>query len=125
MDNPKVWQIGELKQRVIDILRLNLKMCPIYIGDENIEHMKSEHPYAYTRYGADIRDILENPKYVSKHPIDNDNSIHYIRVYTSNNDYVKVVVKPTKGGKLFVKSMFKIDRQNIYQYWTRHTFKTY
>jgi hypothetical protein len=125
LNNKKIWQIGELKQRVIDLLKINFKVCPIYIGDDNIEHIKSEHPHAYARYGADIKDILENPKYVSQHPICNDDSIHYIKIYTQSNDYVKVVVKPTKAGKLFVKSMFIIDKQNIYQYWTRHVFKTY
>ena len=58
MNNKKIWQIGELKQRVIDLLKINFKVCPIYIGDDNIEHIKSEHPNAYARYGADIKDIL-------------------------------------------------------------------
>ena len=126
MDNPKKWQIGELKQRVIDLLEIDFKVCPIYIGDDNIEHMKIEHPRDYARYSVDIKDILENPKYVSKHPTDDsDDSIHYIRVYTPNNDYIKVVVRPTRNKKLFVRSLFVIDRQNIYQYWTRHAFKIY
>jgi hypothetical protein len=125
LDTPKIYQIGELKQRVIDILKLNLSVCTIYIGDDNIEHIKSEHPNDYSLYGADIKNILENPTYVSKHPIDDDDSIHYIKTYSPSNDYVKVVVRPTKRRKLFVRSLFVLSKQNIYQYWTSHSLKSY
>lgn len=64
MDNPKIYQIGELKQKVIDILKLDLNVCPIYIGSDNINHMKSEHPNDYAVYGPDINNILESSTYV-------------------------------------------------------------
>jgi hypothetical protein len=125
LDNPKIYQIGELKQKVINILKLDLNVCPIYIGSDNIDHMKSEHPNDYALYGSDINNILENPTYVSKHPIDDDGSIHYIKIYTPSNDYVKVVVRSSKGNKLFVRSLFVISKQNIHQYWTKHALRTY
>ena len=125
MNYQNKWQIGELNQRVIDLLELNLGICPIYIGDSNIEHMISEHPHNYERYGSDISDILNNPTYVSTHLTENDGSIHYVRVNSVNNDYIKVIVRPTRANVLFVRSLFVMDSANINRYWTRHAFKTY
>jgi len=125
LNNQKKWKIGELNARVISLLKLNLDECTIYIGDDNIEHMKSEHPKDYIKYGKNIKEILENPTYVSKHITKDDNSIHYIRVFKESNDYVKVIVRPTQKGKLFVRSVFVISEQNIYHYWLKNAFKTY
>ena len=125
LDNSNIYQIGELKQKVIDILKLDLRVCPIYIGSDNIEHMKTEHPRDYNVYGSDINSILESPTYVSKHPIDDDGSIHYIKVYNPGNIYVKLVVRPSKGKQLFARSLFVISKQNIYQYWTSHALRPY
>ena len=125
LNNKKFWQIGELKERVINLLGLNITIRPIYIGNDNILHMQTEHPIDYSNYGSDIAIILNNPTYVSKHPDCGDGAIHYIRVYNPGNIYVKLVVRPTKKEVLFVRSLFIISRRNIHQYWTSHSLKSY
>lgn len=47
-------KIGCFTQEVIDLLELNLKAdTPIFIGDSNIEHIKSRHPYEYEKYSSE------------------------------------------------------------------------
>lgn len=44
-------QIGVITKRVIELLDLDYKMeIPIYIGDDNIKHMKREHLEDYNKY---------------------------------------------------------------------------
>lgn len=41
-------EIGEITQSVIDLLGLGIPAnTPIYIGEENIAHIKSRHPYEF------------------------------------------------------------------------------
>lgn len=125
LNNQKIWQIGELKERVINLLGLDIATRPIYIGNDNILHMQTEHPNDYSNYGSDIPIILNNPTYVSKHPDYGDMAIHYIRVYNPGNIYVKIVVRPTKKELLFVRSLFVISKKNVHQYWTTQSLKSY
>jgi hypothetical protein len=50
---------------------------PIFLGQQNIDHMLSEHPHDYTIYAAHITSIILNPDYVSLHP--DNGSIQYIK----------------------------------------------
>lgn len=44
-------QIGKVTKKVIKLLELDYKNeIPIYIGDNNIEHMKREHLNDYNKY---------------------------------------------------------------------------
>lgn len=49
-------QIGILTKKVINLLDLNLKKeLPIYIGDNNINHIKRQHLEDYSKYRCQYR----------------------------------------------------------------------
>ena len=72
-------KIGEINQRVIELLNLTIKAgTPIYIGESNIAHMLASHPDDYLKYKNNLHEIIENPDYIGLNP--NDKSIEYIKV---------------------------------------------
>jgi hypothetical protein len=78
--NNGIWKVGELSYRVIKLLGLSLQEgSPIYIGKENIRHIKKSHLRDFQKYGKDINKIISFPNYISRNP--KKNSIEYIKVY--------------------------------------------
>lgn len=61
--------VGYISQSVIETLGLELKPnTPVFIGESNIEHIKSRHPYKYDVYYKDIGTIINSPDYVGLNP---------------------------------------------------------
>ena len=70
-------KIGEFSQKIIDTLTLNVSVgTPIYIGDSNIEHIKSRHPYEFEKYIDKIEEIISKPDYIGQNP--HDSSILFV-----------------------------------------------
>lgn len=108
-------KIGMVTKKVIKLLDLDYKTeIPIYIGEDNINHMKKEHIEAFTRYSSNIEDIINNPTYVAKNP--KQGSIEYIKEYQINNEFVLVAVRATNNGRMFARTMFIMTqrKKNIY-----------
>lgn len=73
-------QIGKVSKKVIDILGLNCEEGKkIFIGENNIKHIKEKHYEDFIRYGNDIENIICNPTYIARNP--NQDSIEYIKEY--------------------------------------------
>ena len=52
-------KIGVFKKEIIDLLGLNIAAdTPIYVGDQNIEHMQNRHPAEYEKYFFRIEEIM-------------------------------------------------------------------
>jgi len=101
--------VGVLTQQVIDLLDLDFKAgTPIYIGELNIEHMEQSHPKDFRKYGRKIGLILSAPDYVGYN--EKDESIEYIRSFGL---YVKVAVRVSNSGSLFVRSLYHINDKQI------------
>jgi len=97
--NNGIWKVGELSYRVIKLLGLSLQEgSPIYIGKENIRHIKKSHLRDFQKYGKDINKIISFPTYIPRNP--KKNSIEYIKVYEDKGDYVLVAVRPSFSGIL-------------------------
>jgi len=118
MENPndnskyKSQVVGEMEIRVIDILNLSISEgTKILLGPSNIEHMKSEHPEDFEKYGDKLEEILSSPDYVAKHP--KKDSIEYIKVY---DGHVLVAVRISKGGKLYARTLFTMDPSKVERY---------
>lgn len=108
-------KIGMVTKKVIKLLDLGYKKeIPIYIGEDNINHMKREHIEAFTMYSSDIEDIINNPTYVAKNP--KQGSIEYIKEYQINDEFVLVAVRATNNGRMFARTMFIMTqrKKNIY-----------
>jgi len=122
--NNGIWKVGELSYRVIKLLGLSLQEgTPIYIGKENIRHIKKSHLRDFQKYGKDINKIISFPTYVSRNP--KKNSIEYIKVYEDKGDYVLVAVRPSSGGILYIRTLFIMSYEKIAKYWIKKVFKIF
>lgn len=115
-------KVGKFTPEIIKLLGLNFEAdTPIYIGDSNIEHIKSRHLYEYEQYFPDIEDILKNPDYVGLNP--SDNSIGYVKVYQVGQEYIRVAIRISSKGTCFVKSPHLLSTCNAERYIERGTLK--
>jgi hypothetical protein len=122
--NNGIWKVGELSYRVIKLLGLSLQEgSPIYIGKENIRHIKKSHLRDFQKYGKDINKIISFPTYISRNP--KKNSIEYIKVYEDKKDYVLAAVRPSSSGILYIRTLFIISYEKIAKYWIKKVFKMF
>ena len=110
--------IGTLTKNVINEFGLTLKEGqPIYIGNSNLNHMQTEHPEDFEKYGNKIIEIINDPDYIAKHPNKKNSAIEYIKVYTSeDNQHVLVAVRATGSGTLFARTLFVMDNEKVEKY---------
>jgi len=117
-------EIAKITDRVIYLLELDVKAgTPIYINDNNIERIKRKHPEDFTKYGSDLIEIINNPTYVSLHPV--HGSIEYIRVYRKEQDYVLVGVRVSTTENYYVRTLFVMSNEKVYRYWLKGVLRTY
>lgn len=94
--------VGYISQSVIETLGLELKPnTPVFIGESNIEHIKSRHPYEYDVYYKDISTIINSPDYVG----------------------LNLAAKITAGGKCFAKTLHSLSTCNAERYIEKGTLK--
>lgn len=119
--------IGKLNKFIIDKFELDHKEeQPIYIGEANLIHMKSEHPEDFELYGDKIVEIINNPDYIAKHPKKKNSAIEYIKVYKDeNNDHVLVAVRATGNGVLFARTLFIMDKEKVERYKNKNALIPY
>lgn len=110
--------IGNLDKFIVDTFKLDFtEGQPIYIGESNLSHMKSEHPKDFEVYGSKIKEIINNPDYIAKHPKKKNSAIEYIKVYkNTNNEHVLVAVRATGKGTLFARTLFVMDSEKVDKY---------
>ena len=114
--------IGHISQAVINTLNLKLKPdTPVFIGPENIAHIKNRHPYEYEKYYADIGTIVDFPDYVGINP--KDSSLLFVKLYKIHDEYIRVAVKITSGGKCFAKTLHSLSTCNAERYLEKGTLK--
>lgn len=114
--------IAYISQSVIDLLELNIAPgTPIYIGETNIEHIKSRHPYEYEKYFSDIGIIINSPDFVGLSP--KDKSLLFVKLYEINGEYVRVAVRITASGKCFAKTLHLLSTYNAERYIEKGTLK--
>lgn len=114
--------IGYVSTEVVSLLGLNiLPGTPIYLGTSNISHMEKAHPSDYSKYGADISNILNDPDYVGINPT--DNSIEYVKSYAINNEHVKVAVRVSINGRYFARSLYTLNSRRVQNFINKGTLK--
>ena len=114
--------IGYISQAVIKTLDLKISPnTPVFIGESNIEHIKSRHPYEYEQYYQDIGLIINSPDYVGLNP--KDDSILFVKLYKVNEEFIRVAVKITSGGKGLAKTLHSLSTCNAERYIEKGTLK--
>ncbi len=120
LDTMKI--IGYISQSVINILAIDMKPnTPVYIGESNIEHIKSRHPYEYEKYYPDIGDIINSPDYAGINP--KDGSLLFVKLYKIEREFIRVAVRVTSGGKCFAKTLHSLSTCNAERYIEKGTLK--
>lgn len=115
-------KIGEFSQKIIDTLTLNVSVgTPIYIGDSNIEHIKSRHPYEFEKYIDKIEEIISKPDYIGQNP--HDSSILFVRLYKTANEYIRVAVKISTYDNCYAKTLHLLSTSNAERYIKKGTLK--
>lgn len=114
--------VGTVSHRVISLLGLEMEVDqPIYLGSSNIAHMQSRHPGDYGRYGEYIPQILAHPDYVGMNP--SDGSIEYVKEFQVDDEFVKVAVRLSGGGKLYARSLYVLNQNRVLNFIQRGTLK--
>ena len=120
MNKPK--KIGTVKSNVILALGLSIKdNTPIFLGDSNIEHMKTKHPLDFAKYGDKISAIIQTPDYIGINS--KDDSIEYVKEYKAEDEYVKVAVRVSKGNTFFARSLYVLNKNRTENYIKKGTLK--
>lgn len=113
MSKPTV--ISKVTSHIEKLLGLNpVPDKNIYLGQSNIIHMQTKHPFDYLKYGTCISDILDHPDYVYQNP--KDGSIEFVKEYSINNEFVKVAVRITSNDKYYARSLYILNNNRVNNY---------
>lgn len=114
--------VGFLKQEIIDNLKLNVTTnTPIYLGDININHIKNRHPYEYEYYFKYIENIIKAPDYYGMNP--KDGNIMLVKIFETNDNKVRIGIKLTNDGKLYMKTLHVLNSFNFERFLEKGTLK--
>ena len=108
-------KVGIFKQEIIDLLGLNIEAgTAIYVGDQNIKHMKQRHPEVFDLYFPRIEEILDDPDYVGW---DNKNqSVDYVKLYLVANEYIQVSVRISATNVQYARTLFLLMTYKAQRY---------
>lgn len=116
--------IGKFTQPIIDLLGLSMPAgTPIYLGEQNIEHMKMRHPYEFATYYSDIEEIVQHPDYVG-YDRKND-SIDFVKLYEVDGSYVQIAVRASMNGNYFARTLFSLMTYKAEKYIRSGTLKRF
>lgn len=114
--------VGKISEHIADLLNLSVPVdSNIYLGQSNLEHMKTSHPEDFEKYGAELIHILAYPDYVGMNPT--DNSIEYVKEFLIDGDYVKVAVRLSGKGLYFARSLYVLNPRRVHNYISKGTLK--
>ncbi len=116
-------KIGIVSDKIQKTIKIqSLEDNSIYLGDTNIEHMKSSHPEDYQKYGSELENILNNPDYIGLNP--KDNSLEYVKEFNIDNEYVKVAVRVSSSSKYYARSMYILNNNRVNDFIRKGTLKS-
>ena len=96
-------------------IEFELNETIVYIGPQNIEHIRNKHPEDYEIYFKSSSEIISSPDYYGRNL--KDGSIELIKEFEiSEKKYVKVAVKVSKRGKLFAKTLYVLTNSERFEY---------
>ena len=114
--------VGKVTAQVAELLGLAAPVNPnIYLGDSNLEHMRSSHPSDFAKYGTELINILAYPDYVGTNPT--DSSIEYVKEFLIDGEYVKVAVRLSGRGVYFARSLYVLNPRRVSNYIAKGTLK--
>jgi len=122
MKNTQTRIVGYFSKQIINILELDIpEGTAIYLGQTNIEHMKSRHPYEFDKYYYDIETILQVPDYVGFDK--KNNSVDFVKEYAIQDEYIQISVRVSTNGVFYARTMFSIMTYKFERYIRQGTLK--
>lgn len=114
--------IGKITKKIIKLLELDYNEEKlIFIGDENIKHMKEEHAEDFKKYGSKIKQIIKNPTYLARN--EKKNSIEFIKKYKiCKEEYVLIAVRVSNKNVHFVRTMYVMADEKVEKYFKHNYF---
>lgn len=105
-------KVGKLDNRIFSALKLDIpENTTVFIGQTNIDHIKTKHLSDLQKYGDQITSIIENPDYVGINK--KDSSIECVKEFMFNGDYVKVAVRLSSSGLWFARSIYVLNTRRV------------
>lgn len=96
-------------------IEFKLEEAMVYIGPQNIEHIRNKHLEDYEVYFKNISEIISSPDYYGRNL--KNGSIELIKEFKiSGKEYVKVAVRISKNGKLFARTLYKLTDTERFEY---------
>lgn len=115
-------EVGRVSARIVSLLNSSLQQDqPIYLGTSNIAHMQKKHSTAYAKYGQHITQILAQPDYVGENP--KDGSIEYVKEFVVEKEHVKIAIRISGSGTLFVRSLYVLNPNRVQNFISKGTLK--
>ena len=98
---------GFLNRKVIEFF--GLEKGEVYIGEQNILHMKSDHYSDYDKYFVYISEIISSPDYIGKNP--RNDSLELVKEFfcEETKNYVKIAIRISQKGTLFVRTLYTLN----------------
>ena len=109
--------IAEMIGILIEEIKIEFELNEtiVYIGPQNIEHIRNKHPEDYEIYFKSISEIISSPDYYGRNL--KDGSIELIKEFEIlEKEYVKVAVRISKKGKLFARTLYKLTDTERFEY---------
>ncbi len=113
MKNTKVTvgsKVGLLKQKVIDILSVNLLPAEIFLLWGGIKHIKNKRLICFKNHLNDIPEIIKNPEYIGTNPKYPD-SVEFLKEMGGVN--ILVAVSQNLQGILQIATMYDVTSSKL------------
>lgn len=113
--------VGSFSLEVIKLLGLSVATgTQIYIGQTNIDHMKTSHPEDFDKYYDRLEEILLNPDWVIPDP--EGGGIQFVKQMDA---HVIVAVRASGSGTFYARTIFSMIREKVIKYSAKGLFDQY
>ncbi|MBR8733432.1 hypothetical protein IX329_001006 [Fusobacterium necrophorum] len=100
--------IGILNKKIVKKFHLEHTNGFVYIGPENIEHMRIRHPEDYEIFYEKLSNIISEPDYVAENL--RDGSLELVKIFqTDTKEFIKVAVRISSKNTLFARTLYKLN----------------
>ncbi|MDE7230571.1 MAG: hypothetical protein K2N56_08840 [Oscillospiraceae bacterium] len=89
--NDKIHFVGRLNREIFKVVTEDILTDEVIITEEQIEHIKSQHPGDYENFGKFFRDIVEAPDYILE--ANKPYSALVLKSFNENGKIFKVVLR--------------------------------
>lgn len=101
-----------MKPKFLSLLKLDAPQdINIYLGNSNLEHMKTSHPEDFEQFGAELVNILAYPDYIGYRK--KDGTFEFVKEFEINGKHVKVAVRASSNGVLYARSLYVLNEEKV------------